>query len=563
MIYIEERIPSKLPGERSLFISFDFNIQVKDILSQLDFRIYHKNTLEWEVPITKLSYLLTQFSKIDKIELKLYKENKKEELTITKDYKFKTKPYDYQIEGINYGLNNEKYLLLDDMGLGKTATIIWLAEVLHNTKNLEHCLVICGINSLKYNWIEEIKKHTNLDYMILGQRSTKTDPNKKYIGSLQDRVADLQKPIKEFFIVTNIETLRDDKIIRSLQTQINKIDMIVLDEAHKAKNPQSSQGKNLLKINWPKRKIALTGTILLNSPLDAYVPLKWIDSEHSTYSKFKQQYCEYGGFRGVQIIGYKNLDMLHKHISDVSIRRKKEDVLLDLPPRTFKTEYVEMNERQSKFYIEIKQGIIDEIDKVTMSPQYAMSLAARLRQATAWTGILSSTINESAKLDRTVELIDDILSQGDKVIVFSTFKVTLQELQRRLNKEKINHVLCDGDVKDNIIEERKQEFQTNPDCKVFLGTWQKIGTGHTLTAANYVIFIDTPYTDALFKQSADRAYRIGTTKNVTVITLVTKNTVDERVLDIVEGKSVLSNFVVDGVILGSQQYEFINFLLKD
>lgn len=85
--------------------------------------------------------------------------------------------------------------------------------------------------------------------MILGQRSTKTDPNKKYIGSLQDRVADLQKPIKEFFIVTNIETLRDDKIIRSLQTQINKIDMIVLDEAHKAKNPQSSQGKNLLKIN--------------------------------------------------------------------------------------------------------------------------------------------------------------------------------------------------------------------------------------------------------------------------------------------------------------------------
>lgn len=90
-----------------------------------------------------------------------------------------------------------------------------------------------------------------------------------------------------------------------------------------------------------------------------------------------------------------------------------------------------------------------------------------------------------------------------------------------------------------------------------------MGTGHTLTAANYVIFIDTPYTDALFKQSADRAYRIGTTKNVTVITLVTKNTVDERVLDIVEGKSVLSNFVVDGVILVSQQYEFINFLLKD
>ena len=158
--------------------------------------------------------------------------------------------------------------------------------------------------------------------MILGSRYNKA--GKRHIGSVKERVEDLLKPINEFFIITNIETLREEKVVQALKKQINKIDMIVLDEAHKAKSPTSSQGKNLLKLSWPRRKVALTGTILLNSPLDAYVPLKWIGYDCATYSKFKQQYCEYGGFRGVQIIGYKNLDMLQEQIKQISLRRKKE-----------------------------------------------------------------------------------------------------------------------------------------------------------------------------------------------------------------------------------------------
>ena len=270
----------------------------------------------------------------------------------------------------------------------------------------------------------------------------------------------------------------------------------------------------------------------MNSPLDAYVPLKGTRNKKGNLNKFKELYCEYGGFRGVQIIGYKNLDLLHEQIKINSIRRKKSDVL-DLPPKTYHLEYVEMNDLQEKFYKDIKQGVIDELDKVKVDPAYAMSLSFRLRQATAFTGILSSTIMESAKLDRLEDLVEEIIAEGNKVVVFSTFKPTLREVERRLNLKNINNVICDGDVKDSLINERRDRFEQDPNCKVLLGTWQKMGTGFTLTAANYLIFIDTPFTDGLFQQAADRIYRIGATKNVTIITLITKDTVDERIQDII------------------------------
>ena len=200
---------------------------------------------------------------------------------------------------------------------------------------------------------------------------------------------------------------------------------------------------------------------------------------------------------------------------------------------------------QDKFYNDIRNGILSEIDKVEINAAYAQSLIIRLRQATAWTGALSSTISQSAKIDRLQDLVKQIISQGNKVVVFSTFKPTLDEVERRLKS--IKYVRCDGDTPDALINERRNQFESDPNTKVLIGTWSKMGTGYTLTAANYAIFIDTPYTDGAFQQAADRVYRIGTDRNVTIITLVTKNTIDERVLEIVNSKRLLSDYVVDGV----------------
>jgi len=108
----------------------------------------------------------------------------------------------------------------------------------------------------------------------------------------------------------NIETLRDDEIVKLINNGKNKIDMIVVDEIHHCKSPISQQGKNLQKLKNATYKIGLTGTLIMNSPLDSYVPLKWIGKEHSNYSTFKNYYIKYGGFFHNEIIGYKNTDVL-------------------------------------------------------------------------------------------------------------------------------------------------------------------------------------------------------------------------------------------------------------
>lgn len=152
MIYIEEKPALRLPGITNLFIKVGYTDEYsKNVLRQLDFRYYHKDIKEWEVPITKLSYLISMFSTHDDIQLKVCKEEHTPSFSIPRDYPFRTKPYQYQLDGINYGLNHNNWLLLDEMGLGKTLQILYLSEVLKDKGELDHCLIICGVNSLKYN----------------------------------------------------------------------------------------------------------------------------------------------------------------------------------------------------------------------------------------------------------------------------------------------------------------------------------------------------------------------------------------------------------------------------
>ena len=131
----------------------------------------------------------------------------------------------------------------------------------------------------------------------------------------------------------------------------------------------------------------------------------------------------------------------------------------------------------------------------------------------------------------------------DIVVIFSTFKETVYRLAEELRH--LGLVVATGDNNDFEIENAKQQFQTNPDIKVFLGTWQKAGTGITLTAGSYMIFIDHPWTAAQCEQAEDRIHRIGTNKSVTVYRLITRNTIDERVLELVNDKKALSSYIID------------------
>lgn len=547
MILVEERTTQKVPGETSFFISFDYKPQYVDIVKQFSGTNYNNNTREWEIPIVYLSKLLDGFSIYDDINLKLLEEKQKENKEIELDFsEYKYKPFPYQIEGIKYGLTHNKWLLLFSMGLGKTLTCIYIANELKKQNKIEHCLIICGVSSLKNNWRKEIKKFTNLSCIILGEKTRKN--GNKYIASIKERAEQLNKPIDEFFVITNIETFRDKEVQKAILKGPNKFDMIAIDEIHRIGDPSSQQTKGILKLDTAKYQIGMTGTLVTNTPLNTYAPLKWLGLERSTFTNFKYFYCEFGGpFNNIPV-GYKNLGLLREIIDENSLRKKKDDpdVNLDLPPKTIINEYVDMEDSQSNFYEQVKKGIKDQIDKINLNTNNILALSARLRQATACPQILTSENIPSAKIDRAIELTEDLLSNGEKVIIFSTFKETIYNLAKKLNK--YNPLVCTGDESDDIISQNEDIFQNDPNKKILLGTWQKMGTGFTLTASSYMIFIDIPYTESSYSQAQDRIHRIGAIKPVFIYHLITSNTIDERVLEIVEDKAALSDFLVDGEI---------------
>lgn len=457
---------------------------------------------------------------------------------------FKTSVYDYQLQGINHTLSSgqHKWLLLDAPGLGKTLQMILLAQELKQRGEINHCLIVCGINTLKYNWKKEIETHSNLSCRILGQKYNKK--GKLIIGSISDRINDLKSDIDEFFVITNVETLRDNNIIKELTKGKNKFDMIVADELHKMKSPTSQQGKNFLKLQ-SKYQIGLTGTLLLNSPLDAYVPLKWINADNSTYTNFKYYYCTFTGPFNNILSGYKNIAVLKDQLEDVSLRRTKD--ILDLPPKNIIHEYVEMDAQQQLFYENIVNGVVEEVDKVELNTSTLLSMVTRLRQATVDPSILSS--NEtltSAKLNRAIDLAKEILDTGEKVVIFSEYKAPLDILMNELKE--YNPLLCTGDVKDTIISENVDKFQNEETNKVMCATISKMGTGITLTKASYAIFIDSSWTAAVNVQAEDRIYRIGSKSPVFIYYLWTKDTIDERVKEIVTDKEAISDFIVDSKI---------------
>lgn len=541
MILLEEKKSKKLPGLTSLFMSIPYNKEIVDAIhSSFDVYYFDKKKASWELPIVGLSTFLDYIYNINDIEIRFLSESNIESHIEIKKSRFITSPFKYQLEGIDYGVNHDSWLLLDAPGLGKTLQIIYIAQELKRLKKIEHCLIICGINTLKSNWKKEIEKHSNLSCMILGERQRKKS-GEYYFGGIKERAEDLSKKIKEFFVISNIETFRDPKIVKLINSGKNNFDMIVVDEIHTCRSLNSRQGSSLLKLNSAKYKIGATGTLFVNNPLDMYVPLKWIGIEKSNQSTFKKFYCKLGGSFGNEILGYKNLNFLKEQLDTCSLRRTKD--LLELPEKTIINEYIDLDINHEKFYNNIKNGIIDQVDLVHMSTTSLLAMIIRLRQATACPQILTTENIESSKINRALELINEIVSNGEKVVVFSTFKKSLEVLANKLNKKDL--LICTGDTKDIEIENNKELFQNNKDKKIFLATWQKMGTGITLTAASYMIFLDTPWTWSDYEQAQDRIYRIGTKNKVTIYNLICKNTVDERVLDIVTDKQSLGDYLID------------------
>ena len=551
---IETSTPIKISGLSSLLVTFDFNQYIVDALKTIPTYYYHKAIQTWEFPVCYLSRLLDSLTFLDDIQLQLLDDSflsksqyNQAPLSEIEKVSFKMKPFDHQLEAINYGLAQEKWLLLDSMGLGKTNSIIWLAETLKRRGVIDHCFIICGVNSLKQNWKKEIAKFSTESAVVLGEYTTRNGTIR--YRSMDKRAAQLKDPIEEFFVITNLESLRDDRIIEAFKKSSNKFGMIAFDEAHKAATKTSQQGTNLLKLDAPF-KIAATGTLITNNPLSAYVPLSWTGNDRSILTTYKSQYCNFGGIHNAQVIGFKNLEVLQEEIQSCSLRRTLDQVRTDMPPKTVTLEVLEPDESQRKFYEAIKEGVKEEADKIELKSANLLALTTRLRQATACPSLLTTQSISSCKVDRCVELIQELTSQGEKVVILSVFKETLNDLAAKLDQFRFS--INTGDVPDAVVADNVSRFQDDPREQVFIGTWGKVGTGWTLNAASYLICIDTPYTAAMFDQGTDRIWRVNNDRPAFITVLLCGDTIDERVQEIIERKKELGEYLVEGVEFSGQ-----------
>ena len=573
MINIKIDNPVKLKNnilvKKSAFVSFDYDPTIVSYIRQMSTRIYNPDTHEWEIPVQHIIGLCNKFED-QEIEITgIYEDLNANKFTATipSSYNFKTKPFAHQLDGVRFGLAKKKFLLCDDQGLGKSKQIIDWVGCLSEIEKINKVLIICGVNSLKYNWQSEISIHSDEKGWVLGTRFRKS--GKAYEGNTNDKLYDLEHidTIKEKFIITNIETMRAGSVKEGkkyyfpIAEQIKElcdkgiISVIAFDEAHKSKEPTSLQSRAMSLIS-AKYMCAMSGTPLMNNPLDLYFPLSWLGYESHSFYQFKQHYCNFGGWGGSQVMGYKNLDEIRSLMDKIMIRRLKTEVL-DLPEKIRQVEYVDMTSKQKVVYKEAEAGVRSELHKIKFSTE-PLAMLLRMRQATGCPSILSEACkaNDSAKMIRMKEMVDEITEAGGKVIVFSNWSSVTDEAKTILADHHPAYIT--GDTKADERMSEVSRFQNDDKCKVIIGTIGAMGTGLTLTAAQTVIFLDSPWNRALKDQAEDRAHRIGTRGTVNIITLVCKNTIDERIEELVEKKGQVADALVDGKV----SIEDINFLLS-
>lgn len=562
-----EKLTNNILVKKSAFVSFDYNPDIVSFIKQMGTRVYNPDNHTWEMPINNIIRLCNKFENQEIQISGIYEDLHKQEfeIDIPKDYTFKTKPFNHQIDGVRFGLNKKKFLLCDDQGLGKTFQIINWVGCLEKTDKINKVLIVCGVNSLKYNWQSEISIHSDEKGWVLGTRFRKTT-GKAYEGSTKDKLDDLDNLPDCRYIITNIETLRAgaEKITKSkyhfpiaekLQELCKNgtISVIAFDECHKSKEPTSLQSRAMINVQ-AKYMVAMSGTPLMNNPLDLYFPMKWLGYENHSFYQFKQHYCTLGGWGGSQVVGYKNLEEIRAMMDNIMLRRLKTEVL-DLPEKIRKIEYVDMTSKQNQIYKEVYNGVMSDLQKIKFSNN-PLSMMIRLRQATGWTGIISNTVQESAKMERMIELVQEIVASGQKAIIFSNWESITEVAKEKLKS--YNPAYITGATKADERMKEVDRFQNDDKCRVIIGTIGAMGTGLTLTAAQNVIFLDSPWNMALKAQAEDRAHRIGTKGTVNIITLVCKNTIDERIEELVEKKGQIADALVDG----KTSVDDINFLLS-
>ena len=516
----------KLPAYRSLYlnkllknktgIQVTKNNEYKEIVNDLN-----KEHLEDEIIIPK---------KFDKI-LRYYQKTGFKWLKILDSYKF---------GGI----------LADDMGLGKTIQILavivdYIENSIKNQKEKRASLVVSP-SSLTLNWLNEANKFAS-DLNILVIR-----------GTLQERKKQIKEIDKYDLVITSYDLLKRD--IELYKDKNYQFRYIIADEAQYLKNSNTQNAKSIKKINADTR-YALTGTPIENSLAELWSIFDFIMPGYLfTYKKFKTLYET----PIVKDNDEKSMAKLKMLIEPFVLRRNKKEVLTELPDKTITVLNNEMGEEQKNIYLtylaQAKDDLLQEIQLNGYEKSHIQILAAltRLRQICCHPSLFIKDYKEgSSKLDQCMEIVQDAIEGGHKILLFSGYTTMFPIIEKELQKNKIKYFKLTGSTKVEDRIKMVDEFNNKQDIKIFLISLKAGGTGLNLTGADMVIHYDPWWNISTENQATDRAYRIGQKNNVQVYKLITKNSIEEKIYELQQKKSQL----VDNML--STKTSFINKLSKE
>jgi SWI/SNF-related matrix-associated actin-dependent regulator 1 of chromatin subfamily A len=500
-----------MPFDRELLDKFKYEI---------DGRKWNSKEKQWEFPIVQLPAVFKIFDKYnlrykDDVENKLVellgRRTDLDEIRSQDDTEFqiegmKITPYPYQKVGVQFvDRAGGRCLIADAPGLGKTMQAIAYAQ-LHNLKTI----IVCPL-SVVLNWKKEVKKFTGKEATIWDSK-TRTG-----------------KPSNQFHIV-HYDAV--GKIVDSLRKQ--DFDLLVCDEATYLKNRNTIRAKSILGSYKERRKfpgiktkycIFLTGTPVMSRPIEAFSLLNFLDNQR--FNNFYHFVDRYGGWKGEPP---KNLKDLHERTKDLIIRRKKEDVLTELPRKQRNELYVEMTKDEHKKYNELLKDMFGQW-KLDGRPsvQHMPKLQAFLIDK---------------KLPRVIELIDEFLDNDRPILIFSCY---IKPLKKLLEHYGDKAAILTGEMNKDKRQETIDKL-TSGKAKIGLFSLKAAGMGidglqHVMDT---VVFLDMDWVPANHEQAEDRTHRIGQTSQVQVYYMICEETIDEYMRDILREKQEVASLIVDG-----------------
>jgi SNF2 family DNA or RNA helicase len=435
--------------------------------------------------------------------------------------------YPYQMRGAIFAAYRGRVILGDDMGLGKTIESLAAVEIMARERGVERVLVVAPA-SVKYQWESEIRKCTERGVQVIDGNS----------DTRHDLYAE-----PTFYRLVNYElVLKDLAELNDWQP-----DVIILDEAQRIKNWEAKISRAVKKLRSPYA-IVLTGTPLENKLEELYSIVQFVD-DRRLGPAFQFLHDHRVLDEDGKLQGYRNLDRIREKLQPILLRRTRKEVLTQLPGRTDQTVYVEMTSQQRSPYTDqqstlarlLQKKYLGEVDR-----RRILCCIANLRMLCDSTFLYDKSTNVSPKLDEFSELMQELVVEGThKVVVFSQWEAMLRKAAETLDSMWVSYVLFHGNVPGPQRRELMERFRDEPACRVFLST-DTGGTGLNLQSADTVINLEPPWNPAVLEQRIARVHRLGQHRPVQVLNLVTRDSIEERVLKTIAVKRALFEGVFEG-----------------